>query len=230
MAEEPSRPMGRSRGALVGTSLAVSSPYNLLRATMRTFNGNSADVDAAISRLVADLVMTATRDEAATAVLNREVGRTFFNWLCSVHALVEHTRSGVIPVLKSGGAPLVPEYDARRAALSEPSLRMVRELRNYAVHHSLPVVFSSLRHSRSAPLVAKVFLGVHDLRASTRWTAPVRDYLTSLNGDIELRPLISSYAGAVDVLYSWLGPTTRAWVQAQIEATGSRMDLREWGE
>lgn len=231
MTEEPKRAAGSSREALLGAGPPVASAYNLLRATVRTFEGNTGDVYDAIDRLIEDLVHNvASRDEKATATLNREVGRVFFNWLCAVTALVDHTRGGVIPVFEAAGAPFVAEYDARRAALNEPSLLMVRELRNYATHSALPVIFSSLRHSRSRPPTATVFLGVESLRNWNRWSAQVRPYVMSLGEDIEVRLLVESYAAAVDGLYSWFGPTARTWAQQEVDTTGQRLRLRQCGD
>jgi hypothetical protein len=230
MTDQPKRAAGSSREALLGAGPPVASAYNLLRATVRTFEGNTGDVYDAIDRLVDDLVRNlAFRDEEATTRLNRQVGRTFFNWLCAVTALVEHTRNGVIPVFEAAGAPFVAEYHARRAAFNEPSLLMVRELRNYATHSSLPVIFSSLRKSTSRPPTATVFLGVESLRNWNRWTAPARAYVMSLGEDIEVRVLVESYAAAVDGLYSWFGPTARTWAQQELDTTGQRLRTRQWG-
>jgi hypothetical protein len=131
-------------------------------------------------------------------------------------------------VAEDHGAPFVAEYDARREVLNPPPLRMVRELRNYASHRALPVIFSSLRHGRTRAPAATVYLGVDDLRRWTRWSATARPYVMSLDDDVQLSPLVAEYRQAVDDFYSWLGPMMRAWVQAKLQTGGWRAVLREW--
>lgn len=200
--------------------------YNLLRASFRTFSGNEAELETAATRLLDDLADKAgqLRDETETARLNREVGRAFFNWLASVAALIEHTRGGVIPIVRQRGAPFVDEYDRRRAPFNEPPLRLVREMRNYASHATLPVIFSSLRRDMSLAPTAKLLLAIDALQRHSHWPAPVRDYVASLDSDLELLTLVPSYAHPVRELYGWLGPTMLAWCRSELPDTA----LRDW--
>lgn len=114
--------------------------------------------------------------------------RHLLNFLSAAKFVVDHTRRAK----KYIDSERQSSFDTLvlRTITSQPQIRFVHELRNYFVHGSQPALTLSIHFRDGATSISLVLAR---LRNSADWTAPVKEYLSSLTCDTNVASLTRDY-------------------------------------
>lgn len=221
-----------SREGLAGAEPKPVRLFRLHCASVRTFQGNADDLDAAMMKLETAL-RSEPRRTAGTppdplVENHRLVGRRLFNYLTAAGALIDHSNR-IKRALAKTDRTFLPHYEKHVSRFVDPPLDLVNDLRDFALYYALPVTYSSLRRGASCPEPkATLFLAVVELRVWSRWPAPTKAYLEALDSDIELRPLVAGYTAAVADLHGWWSPLLRNWAQQHVRSGRALPEPPRW--
>jgi hypothetical protein len=210
----------------------------IIQRCLYVFVGNAMELKAHLESLrdpaVALPVMSqGAEHEAAGDAFDRELLRRFHNFASSVATLVDLTRTIINKMYPVG--ELREEYDQRTEPFkTNPRRRLVRQLRNYVLHHRLPPTVENLSFTREADgfvMASSITLDHEVLLAHGKWDDHVVELLRSGTA-LDLLELVDEYLDEVAKLYLWLHDAQVREHRAEIDATNALIEQfkREIGQ
>jgi len=123
-----------------------------------------------------------------------EVQRKTHNLVASVVTVIDHTRRILQKEWPDAAHPIRVEFDAaRQVFLTDARLVVVRDLRNFCLHRSLPNIVGQLHFGEQSSVTHRALLSKVSLLEWDGWKAPAKAYLDEADDTIELRPLVVHY-------------------------------------
>lgn len=188
------------------------SEMRALEATYEVFTGNHDELKKLLIDIndpAVSMYMWDNEHPEQFDLFDREVRRLLHNYLAAVKSLVDHTRNLVRGAY--AGTEFQAEYQARvdEGFKYEPVSCFVQDLRNYALHKSLPAVSATLEFKRREEggfHTSNAFmLEVDKLKAWKKWSEAGRRYMDTLGAKTKLEEVIDAYRGIVTEFYEWFG-------------------------
>lgn len=128
-----------------------------------------------------------------------ELHRYLHNYLSSVMLLVDHTRSFIEDDYARTEVQLAYDAVKNETFSNNPLHRFTQDLRNFMLHHRLPVTRLSYVWNGS-----KIELDLVALKQWSGWKSLSSQYLENLNRDIRLKALVEDYTGLVSKFHDWM--------------------------
>jgi hypothetical protein len=195
--------IANSPGAALRNELAaVARSYRLFHANATELERFLAQYDDPSARV--ELWALQNRD-SFDAFLD-EVDRLFHNFLAAAATLRDHTRR-LWDEYSPPDPALTAEYDKRvREAFAEsPLVQFVQRLRNYSTHTKLPLALGRFSWTPETGDQSTTVLPKAALLEWDGWTATARRFITSHDGDLDLRQILWAYVACVDEFNQWFG-------------------------
>jgi hypothetical protein len=151
----------------------------------------SADQQLAIE-LVQNVHRPDVRDRFQALTVQR-----LHNYVAGTMTLVDHVRR-ISDYVKD----VIADFEQRKVALvNHPEVPFVQDLRNYTLHHSLPLVAHRLSMSAvntpAQQMESEVELSVGELLRWKKWSASSKAYLANQDEVVGLRPLVRTHGDLV---------------------------------
>lgn len=137
--------------------------------------------------------------------ITAEVNRHLHNYVAGAATLVDHVRR----VTRDREDRVTAEYaKLKEAALTNPEISFIVQLRNFALHRSLPLLGYTLRVTKDGnqDVVehSEVELSVTDLLEGEKWSSTTRHFIAAHGDRLPLRPVILRHYELVHGLNVWL--------------------------
>ena len=180
--------------------------FTMVAKTYRVFLGNEAELRLFLGRtseMEVALRLWSIENRPAFEAFLDEVDRLLHNYLAAVGSLRDQTRVLWRRYLSDDVA-----YAERvNATFAQSGLCLfVQNLRNYALHSSLPITEGHMSWERGSEVKTGVRLNRPDLLKWSKWPLLAREYLTELPEDgIDLAELVGSYTNTVTRFNDWFG-------------------------
>lgn len=150
------------------------------------------------------LMVVANQDKLHQAQV--DIIRRLHNFVAAAQSLVDHTRRLYDKLY--GSTNLFPEYQARikQEFVSDPLSQFVQRLRQYCQHYKAPGIGIEVSIKQTeAGMVEKrtVFLPMNDLKEFDGWNAAAKQYMSTVEGDVNVLEVASNYRNKVIQFYKW---------------------------
>lgn len=161
-------------------------------------------LDAASTNQV--LALQLIQNTAAPVVadaFHRELAQRLHNYLAAATSLIDHVRR----LMRGRTGAIAAEFEQRKRALyANAEVSFVQDLRNYAVHRSLPVTGHkvAMRQGAEPAFESEVTLSIPHLLEWGKWTARSRDFLAQQGTSLALRHVIRRHGSRMRDLNAWL--------------------------
>ena len=151
-----------------------------------------------------------TQDKRPELVMvMNEVARLFHNFLASAKTLVDHTRALVDDWYTE--SKFFEEYKAevQKRFIGNSTIGFVEELRNYALHFSMPlsravVRFATDSDTKQTTPIQTFVIDKAELIKWSKWTAKGRSYLDSAGDEIVIKELADRYFQEINNFQVWM--------------------------
>jgi hypothetical protein len=153
--------------------------------------------------LLAMELMQNVRPPDVADEINARIDQRLHNYVASAASLIDHSRN----LFKHyEGQHVAAEYESRKDGLAaHPVNGFVRNLRNYALHRTLPWLGHNVSFSGAGQdITAVTSLGTDELLAWDGWGAPAKAFLRSAGEDVDLRATVEEHLRLVQDLYEWV--------------------------
>lgn len=118
----------------------------------------------------------------------------FFSFLASVVTVIDHTRRILHKEWPDITHSIRTEFDAaRQVFLTDGRLVVVRDLRNFCLHRSLPNIVGQINFGEESSVTNRALLSTASLLEWDGWKAAAKAYLDEADETIELKPLVVHY-------------------------------------
>jgi hypothetical protein len=141
------------------------------------------------------------------------------SYLAAASALVDHSRR-FRRKYAADGTPGATECASRLAATFGAELRVISCLRNYSMHHSLPLLMGQQGEVSAKGWPTVIMVDTRALLAADP-SAAERAVLETRSAGIPLAPLVSMYSSHVVSFYAWLFSRADKW------HPNARLELQE---
>jgi hypothetical protein len=168
-------------------------------------NGNELDQHLSAFHEGAEgvFLLDPQNEELMMAYLGEALRRTH-NLVASVATIVDQTRRVLEKGWPDGSHPIRTDFETAKMVFGvDGRLLVVRGLRNYFLHRSLPEMIAQERWDRQAGMSNRVLLATRSLLEWDGWRPPAREHLRAAGESIELRPLTAHYLNEAVVLAPW---------------------------
>lgn len=140
----------------------------------------------------------------------QQLAHNLQNYVAAAGALIDHARR-FRRRYAPAGTPNGNAYDQRiKATFGGPEGIIVEYLRNYALHHSLPLVVGQQQEVTAEGWPTLILLDTVSLLDGDG-SAGEKELLKKWAGGIPMAPLIGMYSSRVVAFYSWLASRLRPW-------------------
>ncbi len=187
--------------------------WQALRRTVEVHARNGRELLGLLQRIATDpavmveLIQNVHAPDVADEI-NAQIDQRLHNYVASTASLIDHSRN----LFKHyEGQHVAAEYESHKDVLAaEPVTGFVRDLRNYALHSSLPwvahkVSFAGGAQGGTGPNMAAVTsLSTAELLAWDRWNAPAKAFLRQAGETVDIRSTIEQHVTLIQALYVWV--------------------------
>src|SRR5262249_5231062 len=126
-----------------------------------------------------------------------EVDRLLHNYVAAAGTLAEHTRR-VWRRRPPRDVALSDECDRRvKETFDGPLPQFVKGMRNYTLHHRLPIARGRLSGRAGEAPVSLITIERNDLLKTDKWSKRAREYLASAPSEIDIAEVVEEYTDAV---------------------------------
>ena len=139
----------------------------------------------------------------------RHIIRRLLNFVASAMMLVDHTRATISDYYQ--GTEFEEKYNSRKDTtfVDNPLHSFIQGLRNYSLHYQLPLAnarFEAYREKLDQPFSERLsFVLIRDqLLTWQGWNSRTREYLNSVDKEIDISGLIDSYFQLVYSFHDWM--------------------------
>lgn len=184
---------------------ALTFPY-------KVFKGNYHELHQLLGNLVKPEVFfrwASKEYSKEREVVLLEIARCLLNYLASASALVDHTRNYINKY--DANSKLVVDYHERKRNdfVDQGLPQFVHGLRNHASHALLPVPFGNLQAYRANlddefSTEITIALSKTALLRWPNWNSAAKDYLATLDENIDLVKVTNEYFSLVTNFHIWL--------------------------
>lgn len=165
-----------------------------------------------------------TRPDTPRRLIRAQLDQKLHNYVASALSLVDHSRRlfDMYP-----GSSLREAYEDRRSTLSEaPVALFIKQLRNYALHRTLPFLGHTV--NLGAPVMTEIQLSTQELMKWGKWSPTSRKYLTQAGESLKLREVVDEHMKLIDDLYGWVFEQFPVWHRAEIVSCDHVVDEFNW--
>lgn len=133
-------------------------------------------------------------NETQLAAFLGEVQRKTHNLVASVVTVIDHTRRILHKEWPDITHSIRTAFDAaRQVFLTDGRLVVVRDLRNFCLHRSLPNIVGQINFGEESSVTNRALLSTASLLEWDGWKAAAKAYLDEADETIELKPLVVHY-------------------------------------
>jgi hypothetical protein len=162
------------------------------------------DAPAANPVLALELIQN-MRPAAVREKYTAELSRALHNYLASAFTLIDHVRR----IMRNRNDEVATKHHERLDALPDVlELPFVKNLRNYTLHQTLPVVRHELEithpNHQAMTMDSRIQLDVVSLLKWKGWSAASKRFLAQCGDHVDLRPVIQKHGEAVLTLNAHL--------------------------
>ncbi len=167
--------------------------------------------------------------------VNAEIDQRLHNYVASTASLIDQTRR---ITERYEGTHFHDEYAARRDAItSSPVVGFVRDLRNFALHHSLPFVGHSVSFQMASDpktpgmvesFEATIGLSTEALIRWDGWKAAAKEYLRAAGDTVDLLQAVTTHLEAFDEVWVWLFGQRQGLHQIDLIGWGELAQEHDW--
>lgn len=138
--------------------------------------------------------------------IHLDIIRRLHNFVASVLSLIDHTRN--LHKELYSGTGMFPEYNqkVKLEFENDPLSQFVIKLRQYCQHYQAPDIgttFSITRNGNSFDEKRTVVLFTENLKTFDGWNVKAKEYLNSLDKEIDILQLVTAYRDKVIKFYQW---------------------------
>jgi hypothetical protein len=177
--------------------------------------------------LVAIELMQNVRPPDVADEVNAQIDQRLHNYVASAASLIDHTRN----LFKHyEGRHVAVEYATRKDVLAaEPVNGFVRDLRNFALHRSLPWVGHKVSFGGGGQDIrAETRLGTAELLAWDSWKAPAKAFLAAAGEAVVLLATIEQHQTLVGELQDWVFRQFEGLHRAEMAEVNALIDESNW--
>ncbi len=159
--------------------------------------------------------------------INAQIDQRLHNYVASAASLIDHTRN----LFKHyEGRHVAAEYESRKDLLAaEPVNGFVRDLRNYALHRSLPWLGHKVSTTGAGQdIAAETYLGTAELRTWDGWKAPAKAFLDEAGDTVALTATIEQHVSLVRGLHEWVLAQFEGLHRADIAGSNALINEYNW--
>ncbi|UEG53449.1 hypothetical protein LLH06_00460 [Mucilaginibacter daejeonensis] len=127
--------------------------------------------------------------------------RYLHNYLSSFATLTDHCR---VLLKKCHEASETVRKRIQSDLATLPSNNFLKDLRNYTLHHSLPLTMREVKQLDGRLIVGDLMWSRSSLLKWKGWNAQSYLYLNSLEGDIRIKELLVEHYNRIAAFYNWL--------------------------
>ncbi len=181
-----------------------------LRITLYVVARNCADLLALLDKAATDEKLAIeliqnVRPPTVREAFQNEVSRLLHNYVASAMTLVDHSRR----LLGNRSDAIASGFKERRTTLlTNPEMRFVQELRNFALHRTLPYLGHTLQwdkpNTAEEQMTSEVQLSVSQLASWDGWSPASRDFLAKQGDAVNLRPMVRKHSQLLLEINAWL--------------------------
>jgi len=182
--------------------------WTALRRMASLHEKNKGELLAILTQLGGDAMLAIemvqnVRPPVVRDAVNLELDQRLHNYVASAGSLIDQTRRLVD---RYPGTSFALEYVTRKdGVIKTPVVAFVRDLRNFALHRSLPFLGHNISFSNEErSLTSEVRLSTAQLRTWKGWSATARKYLEVNPHHIDLHSAVTEHALVFDQTWSWL--------------------------
>lgn len=130
------------------------------------------------------------------------VNCSLHNYVASSMTLVEHSRK----LMNGRSGSIAAEFATKRLNIRKnPEVKFVQDLRNMAVHRSLPPLCHTVSFTQAVPgMQSEVEVTVKDLLSYKKWSSESVEFIRKHGERVQLRPIIRRHYSLVYTLNAWL--------------------------
>lgn len=183
---------------------------------LKLFEDNYRDLMGLLDRLenpdiAFQMAVWAREHRADFSAQIERATRLFHNFLASVQTLVEHTRTNARRLYKNH--PFFAEYQAKvnYYFASNPLHVFIQDLRNYTLHHELPIITGQFTLSKvegtddKFDITFVLKLDTTELKKRRKeWKSISKQFLSKHAETLPLKQLIVDYYSLVKEFHDWL--------------------------
>lgn len=180
-----------------------------LERTWNVFHANWTFLASMIGRFKSD--STFAMDIAGTSRDHPQLDRfldyldvALHNFIASAATLGDHTRR-IAQNRVAGEAWREYQMEVDRVFANAPRSRFVKDLRNYMLHHTLPLAAGSFRYEKDGPVTHAIILYVPSMLAWDDWKPIAREYLDNVGEEIDLHECLVAYVEDTHRFQKWFG-------------------------
>jgi hypothetical protein len=175
--------------------------------TLNIFTMNSKELREAlvlISNPTLGLELMKQENSEAGHQAHREVNRLFHNFLAGSKTLVDHTRALIDDFYKKTDIERSYRLYLESHIAKDEVCRFMHDLRNYTLHHELPLHKMYVTIKKDEGLTTGVMIDVEMLRQWDRWTRESHRYILKQGKEIYPLVVIDQYSNKITNLHEWL--------------------------
>ena len=206
--------------------------WQALHAMWAVYELNAADVLALIHSIADDPMLAMemvqnVRPPLVREQLTAQIDQKLHNYIASSASLIDQTRRLTDRFVT---ARVRDAYDRRRNALAaDGGNAFLRDLRNYALHYSIPFTAHTVSFNAGEPeLSYKVELSTSMLQEWDGWKAPAKKFLAEVGAAVELRQVIAQHFHAYSDLWTWLFDQEAALTRLAVVAHDELAKEHDW--
>ena len=196
--------LAEKRESLEGTKILRMLQH--LAASHYAVNRNYLELVAAIDKYEKDLSIWEVTKRRQLDAFMREVLRLLQNYLSSIYSLIQRTKV-FCRDLKC--AELDGEYSSKLdELLKQKCVWFVKDLRTFSQHLMLPFVSASLSFTKDTKtdggvIDQKMLLQKKELLKWENWSKNSKEYINSLEKDIEIKTVVLEFQRLISNFYEW---------------------------
>lgn len=159
--------------------------------------------------------------------LTAQIDQKLHNYVASSASLIEQTRRLADRYVT---VSVRDDYDRRRSAITTQGRNVfLRDLRNYALHYSIPFTRHTVSLNAAQPeLTYRVDLSTSSLSEWAGWKAPAKEFLAEAGPAVDLRAVVAEHAREYKDLWGWLFAQERALSRLAVVARDEFAAEHDW--
>jgi hypothetical protein len=191
------------------------------REILGILNSLNSDINVAL-----EMVQNVRPPDVREAV-GAELDQRLHNYVASTASLIDQTRRVMERYV---GMSVAGEYEKRKAVVvGMPVVGFIRDLRNFAMHRSLPFMGHSVSWTRNnEEFTAKVQLDTASLRDWDGWKSVAQTFLDQAGETIDLRLAVEEHVTIIEEMWAWVFAQYRGLHRADVLSYNELINEYNW--
>lgn len=182
------------------------SRWEALTAYFKVWDANRSELNTLLTilhndeRLAIEMVQNVRESTTRDQILI-QLDRSLYNYLSSFVTLIEITTA---LIRKYPDSKLGEKFHTFRSFFEVPENLFIRKLRNYVMHHRLPIAGQSLSFGTEQPFKFTIYADIQELLESEEWSAPIVQFLKNSYPTLDLGRILINHLSRAGDQWVWL--------------------------